>query len=96
MTPEDYPHPSIVWVVEIGNLLYCLCMKIRILMRTIPPERYRPGKGCVYDTRGVCATLITGWGNTAPFILESYEIQTEENRLLHQTHMESTDKGSGL
>lgn len=47
--------------------------KIRILLRTIPPEKYRPGKGCVYETRGICATLVTGWGNLVPTILLTYE-----------------------
>ena len=52
--------------------------RIRILMRVIPPEKYRPGKGCVYDPMGICATLITGWSITAPFVLECYGEEVQE------------------
>lgn len=53
--------------------------------------------GNVYDPGYLSPALNTmGGGGRQPFILEVYEIQVEEDRLLHQTHVESTDKRSGL
>ena len=69
--------------------------KIRILMKIVPPEKARPGKGVVYDTRGICATLITGWSITAPWILETYE-QDKKDRILHQAQPFKPNERSGL
>lgn len=53
--------------------------------------------GNVYDPNYLSPALNTmGGGGRQPFILEVYETQVKDNRLLHQAQPQETQQGCGL
>lgn len=60
-------------------------------------QRYGDRGSNLASLRERCHTIPANpMSDRGQMVIEIYEIQVEDNRLLHQTHVESTDKRSGL